>query len=416
MKRKLGQIETAMSVMHSAADGTTMGAKIILLTGEMTFGALKKGAECVFDKYAGLRCSIQREDEMLHFVEHAEFDRVALRQVHAANDQEWESLEFDEVHAALDSSTALWRVTLLTSQNAKQHKIIFVCHHAIIDAAGANQIIEDLLNFADKHIDGAPILFVPVGMPPAVDDFLLTNGSSPAAEGVSCESIPYSAYVAIEDRRTHFLFSKLSAENFALLKSKCEKSRISVNSIFTAALSMAACSTAMATSPVAFKTAVSLREYATSRGASEDALGCYLAVADTALDIHGNALQSIALEYQKKLMSYTLKNCFKKRDFSLDGIVNAVGNAKQSHSFNGFGITNLGKVDLTGSHKHFSLQGNYSLTNRLAGNYAFALQVSEFRDQVEFIYAYVQPLLDREAMERLSDAFNGHLADYYLTQ
>jgi hypothetical protein len=303
-------------------------------------------------------------------------------------------------------------LTLISGPGRHDKRIVFVCHHVIIDANGFHSVTEDLLVFLDKIFDCLDVSFDREDMPPAIDDFLFPHTSPSYEEHTACIPIKYANYVALEYRQTHFLRSSLKAADYLLLKQKCETEKISVNSIFSAALSLAACSSGLAQSPVSFKSAVSLRNYAVAGGASKNKMGCYIAVADTALHVDGKAIKDIANEYQKNLMTYILKNCFRRKIFEYESLLISIKKMKEKTDFNGFGITNLGNVDFRMRFNNFSLLDSYVLTNRVAGNYAFALQIGEFRGGVRFIYGYAHPLVDGRCIGRISEAFNRNLLEY----
>jgi hypothetical protein len=168
-----------------------------------------------------------------------------------------------------------------------------------VDADAAKAIVRDLLNFADSIMRGKAVVFDELGIPPAVDDFLPPYYGASQNNVVKCNPIPYHIHSSLEGRRTHFLHDKLSISDYAFLLDKCKKDHISVDSAFSAALSLAAVSSGIAHPPVSFRTAVSLREYAATKRTFMNELGCYIAVADTTLDVKDQDFLLTANDYYK---------------------------------------------------------------------------------------------------------------------
>jgi hypothetical protein len=86
---------------------------------------------------------------------------------------------------------------------------------------------------------------------------------------------------------------------------------------------------------------------------------------------------------------------------------------KAGKDFSGFGITNVGEMNPAAEFECYSVEDVYNITNRVAGNHAFVLQVSTFKGEPRFIFAYVEPLLQRHVIEKLCEHFKRHLVDYY---
>ncbi len=412
LRRKLGAIETAMALSLGLTQGTTQGALVISLTGVMTQNALRDAAELVFYKYALLRCRIQIEADDLYFIEHNDFERIAVDFVPMVNFDDWENQEIEELHDTLDQTKALWRLRLFSTAGG-EHKIVLVVHHGIVDADGAKALVRDLLSFTDILLRGKQVAFEAGGLPPSVDDILPVYVDRGADEVVRCDPIPYQTSVAIEVRRTRFLRTKLKILDYSVLGNNCRRDRISIDAAYAAALSFAAISSGLAHPPLAFKTAVSLREYAATKRQFTNELGCYIAVADTALEVKNPNFLATAQEYHKKLMAHTINHSLKKKNTSTAAMRRSIESAKSEQSFNGFGITNIGEMNPTAAFERFSIEDIYNLTNRVAGNHAFVLQVSTFRGEPRFIFTYVDQLLRKEVLEKICDDFKRHLADYY---
>ena len=411
-KRKLGHMETVMAMSQKFADGTTQGALVITVRGKITFSALLDAAEIVFRKYTLLRCMIETHLDDLYFVEHNDFSRIAVNYKQVTSFDDWEDTEGEYLHDTIDHVSALWQLNLL-SKSEDEHKIVLVLHHAIVDADAAKEIIRDLLCYTDDSMRGIHVSFDPLGIPAAVDDFLSPYFGTSADGAIKCNPIPYHISSSIGSRRTRFMHDKLSVSDYSNLENKCKKDHISIDSAFGSALYLAVVSSGLANPPVAFRTAVSLREYAATKRPFMNELGCYIAVADTTLEVENQDFLLTANEYYKKLLVNTIKHSVKKKNISTVDVYNNINSMKTGNDFSGFAITNTGEMNPSAKFECFSVEDVYNITNRVGGNNAFVLQVSSFKGEPRFIFAYVDPLLHKNVFEVLCKHFKRHLANYY---
>ncbi len=410
-KRKLGHVETVMAMSQKFADGTTQGALVITVRGKVTYGALIDAANMVFRKYTLLRCMIELHLDDLYFVEHNDFNRIIVNYKQVISFEDWENTEGEYLHDTIDQARSLWQLSLL--DNDDEHKIVLVLHHAIVDADAAKEIVKDLLSFIDDIMCGTDVACEPLGMPPAVDDFLSPYFGAAAEGTVKCNPIPYHVHSSMESRRTRFQHDKLCISDYSILENKCKKDHISIDSAFSSALYLAAVSSGLAHPPVSFRTAVSLREYASTKRPFMNELGCYIAVADTTLDVQNQDFLLTANEYYKKLLTNTISHCVKKKNISTVDVYNNVESMKVGGNFSGFAITNTGEMNPSEEFECFSVEDVYNITNRVGGNHAFVLQVSTFKGEPRFIFSYVDPLLQKSKFDQLCKHFKRHLASYY---
>lgn len=412
-KRKLGNIETQMAVMHDVMNGTTQGSQITTLRGKIDFYALKEAAATIFWKYALLRCAIEKIDEALWFVEHDEFSRIEISAVSIANAQEWEYFYLTELGKVLNQSRALWRVTLVSGPAKDEFRIVFTCHHAIIDGSGFYVLINELLAIVEKTMLGIIDSPDQVGMPEAIDEYLLPANAELYTDSTQCGAIPYTRYASLSERRTRVAYRTTIQDQYERFEHRCKMDGINVNSALSAIIALASHAVNICMSPVSFKTAVSLRERVSTKPGYENKLGCYIAVADTAIEVAGKSVREIALNYEKKLFTYIVKNCLRRRDTDLTAIQIKVMSLDERKLFpQGIGITNLGKADLITQYKNFCIVDYEGINNRVAGNVAFVFHIVVLNATLKIKVVYPEPLIEDERIEQLCDSFMQHLASY----
>jgi hypothetical protein len=210
-------------------------------------------------------------------------------------------------------------------------------------------------------------------------------------------------------RRTHFNFKPLRAEAVAHVAARSKRWGLSENALFCASLALAAFKAGVVNGPFNFKTALSLREFAYQQGAQRGGLGCYIGVADMVLDPRGQDVFTLASQYQRSLMAEAYASAIVRQSMAMETVEAAVSAQLQGNSFGGFGLTNLGALDLAGTFANFEVVDSCALTNRQLGNLAFAAQLYTFGPRTSVGYQHVFPLMPDQAIEAIHAAFLGEL-------
>lgn len=402
--RPLGTIETWMVVQQRLGAGTTQGSKVITLAGRVDFSALVAGARGLFGHFRLLRCSVGRSESVYYFNEDVDFEDIEVEQHQVANDSDGLRQAMEEVHRPLDASRGLWRLCLL-SHSQMRHWVVLTCHHAILDEESGHLLANALMRACDEP--GADFLpsARPADAPRALDDFLLPQESCLPGAPLPRYPIPYREPAPLSLRRTHFNFKPVRAEVVAHVAARSEKWRLSENALFCASLTLAAYKSGVVEGPINFKSALSLREFAYQQGAQRGGLGCYIGVADMVLDPSSQDVFTLATRYQNSLLAEAYATAIVRQPLTMEAIEAAISAQLQSDCFGGFGLTNLGALDVTGKFTNFEVVDSCALTNRQLGNLAFAAQLYTFGGRMSISYQHVVPLMPDHDIEAIHIAF-----------
>jgi hypothetical protein len=351
---------------------------------------------------------------VFHFFSQDDFSAIPVRQASVASDEDWDRTLDDELHDVIDPARALWRLTCVTGLRDGQCGILVSYHHAIMDGAAVHGVLDDLLDTVDRLMSGEAVLLESESMPKGVDDYLLPASAGSRSGSRSGEPIDHVHAVPIEERRTRYLRTTIpSAQNLAF-KARCSEDRIQPNSLISAALSLAMVQAGIARSPVPFKSAVSLRNLP---GCSQTVMGCYLAVADTPLAIvEDESLPELARRYERSLMDAVTRHCIRAGAFNVSAVRQYVQRVHGGNRFDAFGVTNLGEIDLQRGYRHFTVSDYIPLANRVAGNQALVLHVSEFRGALDLFFVYPEPAMSRNGIHLVQSMFESFLTGYMNAQ
>lgn len=404
--RPLGHIETAMTVQHHMLGGNTQGAQLVGVLGDIPYDTFVEAIRLLFDQYTALRCRIVRMENQYCFFVHDDFERIQIRIIHTSAANDWLKILEHEVDERLDPERALWRCTLVHGPHPGDTKIILTMHHAIVDGSGFFVLFGELLSYLDLLMEGRSVSPQSIGMPKPIDEYLLTGGSTPRKNNaVVCPPIPFYRDIELDKRRTRMLLSQLAPDDTFRFEAKCKSKRLSVNSVLSAALVLASINAGGCQGPVSFKTAVSLRDRANAEVPTH-MLGCYITVADAALDVTGRNIDQIAKDYDKQLLSNMLSVCIRRQSSSIDSFEKYFLGVKESQSFaQGIGITGAGRVELPLTYKAFSLNDWQTLNNRIGGNLGVVLHTLSFSGSLKFGFVYAEPIMDSIVVQSISKVF-----------
>lgn len=402
--RKLGLVETQMALMQRRFCGSTQGCQMTVLEGMVPPAAVWSAARALFARHRGLRCAVVDREGELFFVDHSDFARIEVTSRVLDDAGERERVYAEVLNRQLDAHVALWRLEVVTTPRDRETALIFSCHHSIVDGASLMSLVEELLTLIDGTIHGTASRVDARGVPAPIDDYLLEQNGPAYRDTISCSPIPYVRSAHVEARVTVVHPLTIPPAEHERLQEIAKHNHFGLNALLGAAVGVAAVRSGLAGSPVALKTAVSLRERA-PKGVGE--LGCYIAVADTSLEIEGTGLCALARVYERKLLTYIFKNCFRRKVLSTDLIRKSVAELAESPSFpHGAGLTNVGEVSLRRAYDHFQLKDYRAAANRNAGNNAFVVTAMSFDGELRLPITYTEPLMDRASIERVAVALS----------
>lgn len=404
--RPLGYIETLMALSHAELGGTTQCTYELLLHGRAEPEGLRRAAQETFGKYASLRVVIVERGGALHFVMDDDFSRIEIRAATLPSPASWKREVDRELHEPLDAGKALWRVALLSAEGSERHCLVFTFHHAIMDFSAFNEVLMDLLRRMDQEQaeQGAS---TSIPLPPAIDAFLSPREVEPRAG--AARPIPWASHAPLCGRRTRALLDELGAADLARLDALCERERITLNAVLSAILARAAVDAGICTSPVSFKTAVSLRDCARAASAEPIVMGCYMAVAEAELEVDGRGDTALARALERGLMASVVRDCLGSRAFDTPGLRERLSALRSGGAFGGLGMTNIGTLDLPVSFQSFVLEDLVPLANRVAGNHAVVAHVYRSRGTLKTLLVYPEPLLDARTVATIRERFRSGL-------
>jgi hypothetical protein len=405
--RKLGYIETVMALTHRELRGTTQIAHLIHLRGHIEYAQLRLAAKILFGQFSILRCVIKETDGVFFFSEILTFDRIPIRQVVIADPGAWRAILDEETDSPLEQTESLWRLTLISGPGSDDARLVVVGHHAMADWTGLEVLFFRLLSILDRIMSGEPVETVRHDIPRPIDEYL--RRPVPPATPAPRSKIQFVQPAPLADRRTRGQSALLDPGQYSQLQQRCAQENVKVHSLLSAALCLTAQALGLVDSPVPVWTPVTLRIFGDLRRKPEHDLSCYISVADTPLDVSSGDIWSIAKDYENKLFRYTRNYCLHRKEVDMRALKSLVNGIKTSRDFlQGFAITNIGDLVLPES-SHFTIEDYVSSVNRLAGNFAAAVQVDVFKQKLRYTFIYPEPLWDEATATALCRSFTDRL-------
>ncbi|OZG74158.1 hypothetical protein BTA51_03820 [Hahella sp. CCB-MM4] len=417
-QRKLGLIETQMASMHELARGTTQGSEMIAIRGRFPYQVLVKAAELLFRKYAILQCAVSTHDGDYWLVQHGEFDRIGIRQEVLSNvDKCWQYYE-EAINEPLAADYALWRILLLSSPDGAEHRLIVTCHHVMIDPAGYDELLRDLLGFMDALLEGENLLPGQVGIPTAVDEYLSDKPSELDTSDTPCPVISYQRNTELENRKTKVSTIVLDAREYHALDLQCRNNGVSVSNYLAGLFLCQARKEGLAGKAVVLRTAVSLRSRVKSQRDYLNQLGCYLSMVDTPLEF-GQAPKptQIAKTYQNTLFPRIFHNCYRKKNTETGRIRQEVKSLLNAEGFvHGLGLCHRGQIDVDHQYCNFMVTDYDAVTSSLAGDIACELHILQFNGGLKCSLVYTWPLVSHERIEAMRQQMHSAMLEYCLVE
>jgi len=392
--RNLGRIESVMALSH----GTLHGTGQIVLVMELACGAdldlelLNSAAAAVRRRFALLRCAIEDNGAELYFSQADDSAGVVGLRAPTNDFTAFARQAIDE--PTLDARRALWRVVVAPTDKTGQHYLALVLHHAIVDASGAGLITAALLTALDALLRGeAPPDLHSEVVPPALDDFLMM--AQAAEEGpAAAAGVPESQSVVwtpISERLTGFQTLELEASIHAGFLRTCRTHGVTDNALLTSLYVRACVTQGAAAAPVAVRSAVSIRDVL-STVVEAEALGCYIGVNTTMLDIGTGTVVELARHYQRDLTCSILASSLRKRAFTVTALRSAMATAEGIEAFQrGVGITNVGHVDPATGLQRIRLCRYLPLARRVSNANACVLHVHSLDERLALTLVYPEP-------------------------
>lgn len=403
MHRKLGFIETYMASMHQEGWGTTQFVRTLTFKARLDLDRLITQFEYFVNTHPVLNSRIVAAEDGFWFAsinEPLNFDYFGSIETQV-NDDNWHSAELSEVHNILDPHQRLWRLRLL--DNGLHYKIVLTFHHALFDSDSAGVVINQLLAILANDKPALPPSNPQnMSFPQAIDRFL--TASQNAIKPTQTLAIAHAQNIAIAERRTHYRDIELAPQQHQALSGLCQNWNVSRNSLLSALLCQSALDAQLIEPETGFMSAVSLRSFAETQAGQKIQYGCYLAIASIAVAVTADT-KRLAQDIQKATMKSIIDDCLKSPTFCCQTIQAGIKHLSQATHFTGFGISDIGDITPELKTDALPISNASIMTNRVLGNAAFVLQVSQFMAHLTCRFVAVEHLLTAEQFTRLCSRF-----------
>lgn len=402
-RRPLGYIESLMAVTHEEMAGATQIAHAVFLEGPVTGAMCSAAVMALARTTAILRCSIQDVDGALRFVENVSPEAIWGGMISAPTVEQQQMLIGDEVDRPLKMGGPLARVTWIDGPSALQAGFVLVMHHAVTDAASICDFVARILAHMDRDDEQLDMTEHHEPVPIAVDEYLKkVSQGVPASFGAS---VPHQNVAGASERRTQWHTDVLSASGLRRLRQQCAQRSVKPHSLITAALCVASHASGACPVIVPLKTAVSLRGLRTYGIPKGIGLACYIAVADTPVNVESDDIWEIARLYDRGLFRTILRQCNTVPPTNLGEIRAFVKKLASAGAFaSGIAVSNFG--DTTPPEiRRFRVLDYSSLVNRRAGNFLVSLQADYFRGTARFRMVFPHPLVSKDTQSSMSTRF-----------
>lgn len=407
--RELGFGELRMHLLHSLGDGTTQGALHVRIEGELDDKYLESVVETLSIKLPILRATIQKIDGRYYF---CLADRNHHRNgflditVDKNSPNLWQARLEAENNLLLNSEEQLWRLIAVNYQSVNCWDLILVMHHALMDAAGSEFLLDQILGclgnlYEIGSLESTDNVF------PSLEEDAVTACEWEKYVGIqnnikiklaSLNLQKHLSSVGINERNTKSQYFQVNQDLVAQLEDFCEINQISLNSLFSAALlsSIALCTPDRKS--FALFSAVSLRPLC--QNVKERSLGCYLNVMPTVHSFSDDSVSSIIflsrehkIEVQRAFLN---TGRWIPRNYDVAIVENMISTLANSNTFgNDIGIT-YAESGLALQYGKLKVKHQYVTARRNIGNVALILHGLKSDRDIYFSLSHVEPLQSRE--------------------
>lgn len=406
LKRKLGFWEYTCKYGHDYFAGTGNVSSCIEFHANFDIDDLKPTLQKLFMQHPLLRSTIKEHRHEAFLEETAEFNDIPIQVHHVPqlNLQDWLSQSLQQTFA---SESYLWRVNFYTSPALQQHVLIATFHHSICDGLSAIHFVLDWLScIENKNLTLASLPgleHVESYLPQSVSWSDMINYKKKLRLQNSYK-FPYNQFVKPKERKTECIIKRISATSFEYLKSTAKKHGVTIQGLLNAILlkTIANIEPKLAHEQIALHTPINLRPYC-SPEISMKHFGCFISMVTTCqLPITTMNLWNAAKLYKENLeltrneMGYCPKQ-FYIGDFdieTLNDLFEMPGSTKRSHFSGGFGISNLGSIDV--NNFKTPIKNLLFCTHRAMGDYVIFINTLSFENELQLVFCYCKDLLAEE--------------------
>jgi hypothetical protein len=405
-----------MHLMHALFGGTTQAAAVVCLRGRLDVSALAAAVLSLRADKQILRAGVEEVSDALWFRERSKSAGLPLTIVRREDDDHWRRLLETENSRALSGERGLWHVfVLLASPDASQeHELVFLSHHALVDAVATHAFLDELLQEAavPRGEAGTRVRCI---AEPAEALFLAPSGnaggswqqfearsSQRAEQRAQFAPIAHATRTPVAERVTKVIPIVPSTSACASVERQCARLGVAASS-YLAALYLAALRHMLPErEQVVLNTAMSLREYTGGRVQPQD-LGCYLSVVSTPHNLApGKSIDALAREHQRAFALSALVHGQNPTEIRLDRLKASMDVLAGADRFLlDFGIAHV-NMPLEPRYGSLEVCGFFSSANRAIGSAAAILHSVQLRDRFFLTINYTSPLQSDEWAQALA--------------
>lgn len=426
--RQLGFWESACKFGHDFFSGTSNVTVRANLMGQLDIPRVQTVLKILFLRHPLLRAIIKEKSRDFYFQLSANFADIPLKILYCERetDRHHKHESFYLHHVEEEQSKPfvidqfLWKVVLIICEQTQHHTLIVTFHHAITDGLSTESFIHEFLMFYNEQMP-----FEKLPLLPAIETVLVSNNSwetfienKTKLNDKKAHQFPFQVYAPLTQRKTHNLYKQFDVDETREIKENCRSHGTTMTAFLNAVLMITACQMEDAEMNIGLHTPVNLRNLAIEK-IKPYHLGCYISMVKT---IHENIhatddIWILAKAYKKELQSEILKTGFYPKNFSLKNfeinelvdLFDMAGSSKRKYFTIGFGITNIGELNLLKTYGSLDIDDFMFTTNHVMGEYLVFLHVLTLHGKLKICFNYTVPLVSNEWAAKFVKQFENNI-------
>nr|AYM54550.1 hypothetical protein [Racemicystis crocea] len=423
MKRKLGFWETICEIAHDDFNGTGMVLQIARLRGPLTEGMLREALTALRRRHAILRARIRVLDGVSHLQVEDDPGPVALRVLARTHEEQWKTVAEDEMGKKFTPEDGPpWRLVFIHDPGGDRSELVMVFHHVISDGMSTMRFTSDLLAACGRLAEGGAADAGPaLPLLPSVEEMLrkapswlgyLGREAYKTIFGAKPTPVPFEGYAPLASRKTRNIYRVMGESDLGRLVERCQRETTTLSGALNAALIQAGTRVRGVPLPatISCNSAISLRKLCAPEVGPEH-FGCFVTVLPTQHVLTSEtAFWDLSRACKRALDAQIDKHAFQPKSFSKSFLVKGAGSLLRSaderrEHIMGYGVSNLGRLDLPERYGPLCVEEMYFGTARHAGDYVLSLSVVTLFGRMFCAFAWEEPLMSERTAEAVVDAF-----------
>jgi len=426
-ERKLGFGEGYSKFCHDYAAGTTILSGVVQVRGALKAQTVREALSIVQLRHPMLRAGfMDKEDDFDYFTFDEEPKTLPLTVMDRSGRDDWIDFHQKEYLTPFtDADDYLWRTTFLQNKEDEsgEHELVASFHHSTSDGISLASFFKDFLYCCRCLADGENPDVKSLPITPSGEELLNLGTSWPAWIARNAVAAAfylleenklygYEAHAPLQLRRTRHVYHELDREYLPLLIALCKANGVTITALFSGVL-MKACNEILGTEKgksrqIAF-TPFSLRKRFDPPLGNEH-LGLYVGFVNTKYRVGPkNTVWDLAARFGEQLEKGI------QRDIRMPGEFRKSLGRRFLTSFDkgllkdvfqyGVGVTNIGAIDISARQGPFEITRIHFGTCRNWGDWLMLVHTSSLDGKLFFCSCYTEPLLGRDAAEKIMSRF-----------